>query len=332
MEPRSPSLGLNKELIDATRPFACEQRAKSYAALGGALALGAVLAGAAFFAPWWPARLAASVGEGLVIVRLFIVYHDYMHGAVLRDSRLAWAFFHVFGLAILVPPRIWRQSHNYHHAHTAQIVGSGIGSFPMVTTSMWKRMSKRARFRYRAARHPITIAAGYLTIFMFGMCFLSFVRSPRKFWDSGLSLLVNWSLTAVLATTLGPAAALLGYVLPLAVACSLGAYLFYAQHNFPDVDVKPREQWSYVGAALASSSYMPMNPWLQWVTGNIGFHHVHHLNPSIPFYRLPEAMRAIPELQQPGQTTLALRDVLACLSRHLWDTERARLVGYPAEH
>jgi omega-6 fatty acid desaturase (delta-12 desaturase) len=172
---------------------------------------------------------------------------------------------------------------------------------------------------------------GYLTIFMFGMCFLSFVRSPRKFWDSGVSLLVHFALTLVVATTLGPAAATFSYVLPLAIACAIGSYLFYAQHNFPEVSVEPRDQWSYVDAALTSSSYMPMGRWMQWVTGNIGFHHIHHLNPSIPFYRLPETMRAVPELQQPRTTTLAPRDVLACLSRHLWDPEARTLVGYPTE-
>ena len=76
---------------------------------------------------------------------------------------------------------------------------------------------------------------------------------------------------------------------------------------------------------------MPMGRCMQWVTGNIGFHHIHHLNPSIPFYRLPEAMSAIPELQHPGTTTLALRDVLVCLSRHLWNAESRTLVGYPVE-
>jgi omega-6 fatty acid desaturase (delta-12 desaturase) len=322
------STNRSKALIDATRPFAAEQPLRSYAALASALALGASFATAAVLAPWWPVRALASVGEGLIIVRLFIIYHDFMHGAILRDSLLARSVLYAFGLSILVPPRIWRQSHNYHHAHTAQIVGSGIGSFPMVTKSMWERMSPRARLHYRVARHPLTIAAGYVTIFMFGMCLRSFVRSPRKYWDSAVALLVNWTLTLVLVTNAGMPTALFSYLLPLAIACALGAYLFYAQHNFPAMRVKPREEWSYVEAALTSSSYLPMGRWMQWVTGNIGFHHVHHLNPSIPFYRLPEAMRAIPELQHPGTTTLAPRDVATCFRGNLWDTDSGTLVDY----
>ena len=89
-------------------------------------------------------------------------------------------------------------------------------------------------------------------------------------------------------------------VLPLAVACALGGYLFYAQHNFPDVNVQPRQHWTYVNAALESSSYMPMGPIMAFFTGNIGFHHVHHLNPSIPFFRLPDVMRAVRSYSTPA--------------------------------
>jgi omega-6 fatty acid desaturase (delta-12 desaturase) len=106
--------------------------------------------------------------------------------------------------------------------------------------------------------------------------------------------------------------------------------LFYAQHNFPGIDVQPRQSWSYVAAALGSSSYMRMGRLMKFVTGNIGFHHVHHLNPSIPFYRLPAAMHAIPELQTPHTTSLSLRDVRACLSLKLWDPQRSVMVGFPA--
>jgi omega-6 fatty acid desaturase (delta-12 desaturase) len=106
----------------------------------------------------------------------------------------------------------------------------------------------------------------------------------------------------------------------------LGAYLFYAQHNFPGVSFRTNKDWNYAKAALESSSYMKMNPVMQWVTANIGYHHVHHLNAKIPFYRLPEAMEKLPELQEVKTTTLQIRDIVACLKLKVWDPEENRMV------
>ena len=122
------------------------------------------------------------------------------------------------------------------------------------------------------------------------------------------------------------------FLLPQIIAHALGAYLFYAQHNFPEAYVQPRESWTYVRAALESSSYMKFGPLMNYFTGNIGYHHVHHLNHRIPFYRLPEAMAAIPELQHPrGVTSLHPRDIIACFKLKLWDPEQGKLVGFPED-
>jgi hypothetical protein len=104
--------------------------------------------------------------------------------------------------------------------------------------------------------------------------------------------------------------------------------LFYAQHNFPGARFPNRAGWDYVAAALDSSSYLRMNPVMHWLTGNIGYHHVHHLNARIPFYRLPEAMAGIEELQSPGTTSLHPCDIYRCLRLKLWDPERERLVSF----
>ena len=108
----------------------------------------------------------------------------------------------------------------------------------------------------------------------------------------------------------------------------LGSYLFYAQHNFPGVLFRKNVEWSYTSAALESSSFMKLNPFMQWVTANIGFHHIHHLNSKIPFYRLPEAMAAIPELQKAKVTTLKPSDIVACLHLKVWDAESNRMIGF----
>lgn len=325
-----------KELLAATRPFAKDDVVRSWTKLftvvGVIAAMTAIAALAQTVLPpaiAWPLRVAAAVVSGLSIVRLFIVYHDFLHGAILRDSTLAKIVLYPYGALVLAPPRIWRESHNYHHANTAKIIGSHIGSFAMVTTDMWSKMSAKDRARYKAVRHPLTILFGYVLVFMYGMCIGSLQKSVKKYWDSAVALALNAFLTVGLIYSFGFATAFLAYLLPLMVACATGGYLFYAQHNFPDMHVQPRHEWTFARAALESSSFMPMGPLMQWFTGNIGFHHVHHLNPQIPFYRLPEAMKAIPELQEPGVTTLAPRDIARCLSLKLWDPRLGKMVGYP---
>jgi len=318
-----------RSIIEGTKRFASDDRAESWRHL--AVVIG-VIGGAtvvAAMAPWWPLRLAAAVVSGLSTVRLFIVYHDFMHGALLRGSKVANVILSAYGVLVLAPPRIWKESHNYHHAHAGQIVGSQIGSFPVVTLQMWKKMKAADRIKYRVFRNPVTILLGYVPIFMLGMCISSVRKAPLKYWDSALALIVNWALTAILVTQFGFTTAAFVYLLPLAISCATGAYLFYAQHNFPDMQLQPRHEWTFAKAALESSSYMPMGPVMRWFTGNIGYHHVHHLNPQIPFYKLPIAMAEVPALQNPGITSLKPWDVARCLGLKLWDAEARRMVGYP---
>jgi omega-6 fatty acid desaturase (delta-12 desaturase) len=325
-----PDARSERELIRATKPLTVENRAKSWWALVQTLIVLAALLAGTVILPHLALRLAASLVAGLTVVRLFILYHDFMHGALLRRSKVARAIFYVYGTIVMTPPRVWRETHNYHHAHTAKIVGSHIGSYLTVTTGMWMRMKPLERFAYRAIRHPLTILLGYFTIFMWGMCVAPFVRAPKKHVDALIALVTNWALTALILWKFGFAVFALTYFLPLAVAMASGAYLFYAQHNFPDVHIQGRDSWSYARAALESSSYMKMGPVMEWFTGNIGYHHVHHLNQLIPFYRLPEAMEQIPELQSPRVTSLAPKDILACFAQKLWDPQTKRMVGYPS--
>ena len=107
----------------------------------------------------------------------------------------------------------------------------------------------------------------------------------------------------------------------------IGAYLFYAQHNFPGVVFNEGADWSYVGAALQSSSYMRMSFFWRWVTANIGYHHIHHINARIPFYRLPEVMQKIPEMQNVKETTLNPTDIISCFKLKIWDTDKNKMIS-----
>ncbi len=320
-----------RELIEATRPFAPEDGLRSWWSVLSTTAV-LVAAIAALTRPlFWPLRIVLAVVAGLVIVREFVLYHDFMHGALLRGSRLGRIILYPFAILVMTPPRVWRETHNYHHAHTAQLVGSNIGSFATMTLAQWREATPAQRRHYRLVRHPLTVVFAYFTAFMLDMCLMSFVRSPRKRWDSLVALLVNWAATALIVWKFGIAVFFFAYFLPLFVACATGAYLFYAQHNFEGLQIQRREEWSYDRAALRSSSFMPTGPVMAWFTGNIGYHHVHHLNPTIPFYRLPEAMAAIPELQEAAVTRLSAKDIVANFQMKLWDPDQRRMVAFPAE-
>lgn len=332
----SPRSG--KELFDATVPFAGEFRSRSWWSVGSTLAVLIAVLTVAAIAPRWPLRLTASITGGLVLVRVFILYHDFMHGSLLSGSRLAQVIFYTLGLLMLTPPRHWRYSHNFHHAHVGKVIvtkesafpvlTSDIGSFPLMSTEAWQRAAVWQRLRYRISRHPLAIACAYVTIFFLVSCLNPLVKDPRKYWDGAFSLLAHGGLIALLWLTAGFDVALFAFVLPFAIASALGAYLFYAQHTFEGLRILPPEEWTFFGGALESSSYLKLNPVMSWFTGNIGYHHVHHLNSHIPFYRLPDAMAAIPELQHPTVTTLRPHDILACFRANLWEPATQRMVSY----
>lgn len=319
-----------RSLIDATRPYLAENRTRTLLEIAITFALLAALI-AASVARVLPlaVRIPTSLLAGLIVVRGFILYHDFQHGALLRGSKLSKLLFGLYGLLVLTPPSVWRATHNYHHAHTAKLVGSHVGSFWTVTVDMYAKLTPAERALYRFVRSPLNIALGYLTIFLYGMCLSAFLRNKRKHTDGLVALLLHIVLSVVLAVFVGVDVWLLGLVLPLVVACAVGGYLFYAQHNFEGIEIQPRETWEYTRAALESSSYMKSGVVVRWLTANIGYHHVHHLNPGIPFYRLPEAMAHVPELRHPHETSLMPGDVIACFRLKLWDAGQHRMVGYP---
>ncbi len=317
-----------KQLILASKPFAVENRALSWWHLLSTLVF--FLSCIALSCSPLPiaCRTASSVLGGLVLVRLFILYHDYQHGTILRGSKVAQAIMFVYGMVALNPPSIWKRSHDHHHRNNAKIFGADIGSYPIMTTTSYAEASVKERWLYAIARHPLTMAFGYLTIFLYGMCIRSLFISPRKHYDSALAI-VSHGAVAIWLAYMSWDWLVLGLVVPSVIASSLGAYLFYCQHNYPDVKLRDSSEWSYVFAALHSSSFTKMSRLMHWFTGNIGYHHIHHLNAHIPFYRLPETMAALEELQSPGTTSLHPRDVIACLSLKLWDVEQDCLVGFP---
>ena len=187
-----------RDLFKATTPFAVESVKTSWWLVGSTFVmLSASLVGAAL-APVWPLRLLFSVLSALLMVRAFITYHDYMHNAILSNSRFAWLLFRLYAAFALTPPRSWKKSHNYHHGHVGKIAAASVGAFPIMTTDMWRDASLATRFGYRVERHPLTILAGYLTIFVIGVTLIPLFRNPARHWDSLLVLLGHSTLIAIL--------------------------------------------------------------------------------------------------------------------------------------
>jgi len=317
-----------RDLFKATLPFSVESVKTSWWLVGSTFVmLTASLLGAAL-APVWPLRLFFSILSALLLMRAFITYHDYLHNAILSHSKPAWLLFRLYAVFALTPPRSWKYTHNFHHGHVGKIDAASVGTFSIMTTDMWRDASLLARISYRVERHPLTILAGYLTIFLFSVTLLPLLRNPVRHWDSLFVLLGHGALIAVLWIFGGFDVVFFVILLPITIASMLGSYLFFAQHSFEDMHMLPADDWTIHRAAMESSSYMKLNKLMRWFTGNIGYHHIHHLNVRIPFYRLPDAMQAIPELQSPVTTTLSLHDIRACFKCSLWDEGLQRMVSY----
>jgi acyl-lipid omega-6 desaturase (Delta-12 desaturase) len=325
-----------KDLIMATKPYAKEIRWKSwYHTITSFLLLIMCLLGTYYMPniagiPYSSicGRIFFSIFSAMLLARCFIIYHDYQHHTILRNSILASIIFTAFGYYMVTPPSIWKRSHDHHHNHNAKLFSASIGSYPIMTKQKFLEANSKERSAYLIIRSPLNMFFAYFTTFIFGMCVSSFLSSPKKHWDSLVTLILHFSIAAFLFIFRGWDVWFLTFFLPFFLSHMLGAYLFYAQHNFPGAKFKKNQDWNYVAAALESSSYLKLNPFMQWVTANIGFHHIHHLNSKIPFYRLPQVMRDIPELQNAGVTTLRPHDIVACLKLKVWDPELDKMVGY----
>lgn len=316
-----------KELLAASKAYACEHKLRSWAEVLSTLALSALAFSIILWAPvsiWF--KIPISIINGLLYVRVFVIYHDYQHRAILQNSTLAVWLMRAVGVYVLAPEMVWKRTHEYHHNNNSKLSISGIGSYPTVCTKRYKTLTKKQKLIYLVNRHPATILLGYITLFIYWLNLKSFVQSPSKHIDSLLALVLHFAIGFAIWYNLGTTLLLLGWIVPFSITFGMGAYLFYCQHNFPGATFRENQDWTYDNAALSSTSYMVMSPVMHWFTGNIGYHHVHHLNSRIPFYRLYEVMQDMPELQNVGKTSWKISDMIACFQLKLWDAEKGKLI------
>src|SRR5689334_7703108 len=253
---------------------------------------------------WW-LTLPLAILAGGFMVRLFIIFHDCGHGSFFRSRRANDVLGTITGVLTWTPYHHWRREHATHHATSGDLDRRGTGDLWTMTVREYLESSRRKRFAYRLARNPVllfVLAPLFLLLVKHRFPKADASRQERR-WVHGTTLAI-----LVMASALGWLFGLKAYLLiqltVLLVAGSSGFWLFYVQHQFEAAYWEHGDDWDYTAAALKGSSFYKLPKVLQWFSGNIGFHHLHHLSPRIPNYHLEKCHQADPLFQSVPPLTL----------------------------
>lgn len=272
--------------------------------------------------------LAVSVCNAAFLLRLFAIQHDCGHGAFFKNRVLSDWLGRVIGVATLTPYDVWRRAHAIHHSSSGNLGRRGIGEIFTLTVSEYKARSALQRLLYRLYRHPLVLfglGPGYL-FFLENRIPVGFTRQA-KYWVSSMGTNVVIFLVLSVIYYFGGVMPILLIFLPSTlIAATAGVWLFYVQHQFEETHWEEDPDWDLHDAALHGSSHYVLPPVLQWLSANIGIHHVHHLYSRIPFYRLPQVLRDHAELATCNRMTIG--ESLQTVRLHLWDEESRRLVSF----
>ena len=277
---------------------------------------------------WWLA-LPIAVPAGGFLVRLFMIQHDCGHGAFFANRSANDWVGRAIGVLTLTPYDFWRRTHAIHHASSGNLDRRGIGDIDTLTVDEYLARSPWGRFKYRLYRHPLVMfVAGptYLFVLQHRLP-LGLMRAGAMPWISTMATNAAIALlVAVVIWFVGLKALLLVHLPMTLVAGAAGVWLFYVQHQFEHTVWRKEPAWNVHDAALHGSSYYALPAVLQWMTANIGIHHVHHLASRIPYYRLSRVIADHPELGRIGRLTVG--GSLRCVRLTLWDEARQRLISF----
>jgi omega-6 fatty acid desaturase (delta-12 desaturase) len=286
---------------------------------------------------YWLYALPMLPAAGL-LTRLFIIQHDCGHGSYFKSRAANDRVGRVLSLFTVTPYAFWRDAHNMHHAGSGNLDRRGIGSIDTLTVAEYRALPMSKRIAYRLYRHPVILLLLGTPLYVIVLQRLPSVGAltpienyrslpPARAWRSILSLDLAMAVAYGIAGALIGWPVLLAVYLPVVVITSwIGGWMFFIQHQFEDTVWKQDGEWNFQEAALKGSSHYVLPPVLQWFTGNIGIHHIHHLCALIPNYRLQKCVNANAELKNMNRMTL--RQSLQCLRWHLWDEGRGRMVSF----
>ena len=261
-------------------------------------------------------------------IRTFIIMHDCGHGSFFRSRRANDIVGFITGALTLTPYAQWRREHAIHHANSGNLEGRGVGDIVTLTVREYFELSRWGRFKYRLYRHP-------MIMFGLGPLWLAIKQraaalapdtGKKEAWSIHATNLTLIALCVLLSLLIGLKELVLLYLPVLMISGAAGIWLFYVQHQFEESYWQGRADWNYAEAAIRGSSYLKLPRVLQWFTGNIGLHHVHHLSPRIPNYSLQRCHDENPIFH--GVTTLTLWQSIKTVSLKLWDEEHRRMIRY----
>ena len=261
------------------------------------------------------------------LIRAFIVFHDCTHGSFLRSRRANQLVGVATGLLVWMPFRGWQHEHAVHHATAGNLDRRGTGDIATLTVAEYMALPLWRRLGYRLFRNPVVMfGAGWLLVLVLKPRFVPRGSKPsvrNSILGTNLAVAV---IVAALCLVFGWRTYLLVQGPVFVIAGAVGIWLFYVQHQFEDTYWDGHADWRYVHAALEGSSYLRLPGWLQFFTGNIGFHHVHHLSVGIPNYNLQAAHEKSDRLRSVPQLTV--RDGLRATRLKLWDERNKKLVTF----
>ncbi|MGR3292331.1 MAG: fatty acid desaturase, partial [Paracoccaceae bacterium] len=283
---------------------------------------------------WWSLSLSylltlvIALVNGAFVVRLFAIQHDCGHSAFFRNRKAGDWVGRVLGVVTLTPYDVWKRSHAIHHSGSGNLDRRGMGDVHTMTVDEYRAATPFQRLQYRLYRHPVILfGLGPSFIFLLTNRLPFGMMNSLKYWTSAMATNAALLLILVAIVYFGGWMPLLLIFLPTSVAgATIGLWLFFVQHQFDKAHWDKNEDWDIHDAALHGSSHYVMPKPLQWVTANIGIHHVHHLYNRIPFYRLTEVLRDHPILA--GAQRLTILESFACVKLQLWDERKRQLLSY----
>jgi acyl-lipid omega-6 desaturase (Delta-12 desaturase) len=266
---------------------------------------------------------------GGLVVRLFIFQHDCGHHSFFKSRNMNDRVGRFLSIFTWTPYSYWRESHNIHHANSGNLCKRGIGDIDTLTVKEYQNLTLLKKISYRLYRHPIImlLIGGPVMIIILQRFPVGQPIAFAKIWKSimglNLALIITYSM---MIFGLGIDVFLMVYVPVLFVATWAGGWLFFVQHQFENTDWKPQEDWNFKHAAVLGSSHYDLPKILQWFSGNIGFHHLHHMSGVIPNYRLQECHETAPIM--PEIRKIKFWQSLKCFNLTLWDEDLQKLVGF----